>query len=76
MHFTTSLVALTASAQLAVASPVKRDGPPEPGMRLIKTSEDTDAFWITEKDRFEQYTAKDIGFFDITDVTVRSNPNV
>lgn len=70
MHFTTGLVALAATATVAVSSPIERNTPPEPGMRLIKTSEDEPAFWITEADRFEQYTAKDVGFFDVTDVTV------
>ena len=40
-------------------------------MRLIKTSEEEPAFWISEKDRFEKYTAKSVGFFDVTGVTVR-----
>jgi hypothetical protein len=71
MHFRTGLVAFAASAQLVAASPVPKVGPPKPGMRLIKTSEDEPAFWISEQDQFEQYTAKNIGFFDVTDVTVR-----
>lgn len=76
MHFSAGFAAFAASAQLVAASPTKRDSAPEPGMRLIKTSEDEPAFWISKQDRFEQYTAKNIGFFDVTDVTVSPSKGI
>jgi leucyl aminopeptidase len=74
MHFSTSLTAIAASAQLVIASPVQSGEPPQPDMRLIKISEDEPAFWISKQDRFEQYTAKNIGFFDVTNVKVSAWP--
>lgn len=39
----------------------------KPGMRLIKTSEDAPAIWVTEDEKFDLYMAKRIHFIDITD---------
>ncbi|KAK0390797.1 hypothetical protein NLU13_0300 [Sarocladium strictum] len=68
MYLFSGFAALVASVQLVTSSPVQRNSPPKPDLRLIKTSEDEPAFWVSKQNRFEQYTAKKIGFFDVTDI--------
>lgn len=72
MYLFSGFAALVASVQLVTSSPVQRNSPPKPDLRLIKTSEDEPAFWVSKQNRFEQYTAKKIGFFDVTDIDVRT----
>ncbi|KAF9913820.1 hypothetical protein BX616_009528 [Lobosporangium transversale] len=59
-----SLVALSlvAVAFAAPAVPIESSEP----LRLIRTSDDKDPIWTTEKERFD-LIQKDIGFIDITD---------
>ena len=42
------------------------------GLRLIKTSPKDAGKWVSEEDKIVKYKAKDIGFVDITDITVRN----
>ncbi len=53
--------------QLVRSTPVEQDF----ALRLIKTSEEDPGKWVTEEERFRLYTSKRIGFYDITDITVR-----
>lgn len=42
----------------------------EEGLRLVKTSDEDPGGWVTEDEKFEQFTSKKIGFVDITDTLV------
>ncbi|KAK5659483.1 hypothetical protein OQA88_684 [Cercophora sp. LCS_1] len=64
----TTLVSLVASSACLVASA------PKPGLRLIKTTATAPAVWVTEDQKWYDYTAKDIDFLDITDITVHTTP--
>ena len=61
MVFKVALAALAATAQLAMAKPG------EAGMRLIKTSEEKPATWMTDKDIYA-LKGEHVGFIDITDI--------
>lgn len=69
MHLTANLAGLVTFSQLVTAAPAP-NVPPGLEMRLIKTAEDDPGRWVTEQEKFDDYTARNIGFFDITDVTV------
>ncbi|KPM38871.1 hypothetical protein AK830_g7701 [Neonectria ditissima] len=65
-----TLFALLASCQLILSAPAKQaDAQDKASLRLIKTSEEDPGTWVTEDEKFELYTSKGIGFFDITDIT-------
>lgn len=42
-----------------------------PEMRLVKTSAQDPGQWVTEQEKFDRFTSKNIGFIDITDIKVR-----
>jgi leucyl aminopeptidase len=68
MHLTHCLVALTASIGLvSAAAPGKIR--PDPKLRLIKTSEDDEGRFVTDDQKINDYVAKGIHYFDITDIT-------
>ncbi|KAK2004329.1 peptidase family M28 [Colletotrichum falcatum] len=69
MRFSTTLAVVAASCGLAAAAPATDDIHLNPGLRLIKTSEDDFGTWVTEDEKFEKYTSKCIGFIDITDIS-------
>ncbi|KAL2072818.1 hypothetical protein VTL71DRAFT_12161 [Oculimacula yallundae] len=70
MHFKLCLGALAASSSLLVSALPSTDSSKiNAGLRLIKTSEADPGRWVTEDEKIEQYTAKNIGFVDITDIT-------
>ncbi|KAK3323717.1 hypothetical protein B0T19DRAFT_463585 [Cercophora scortea] len=68
---TQALVALLASSACLVAAvpatPVYKDK--ETSLRLIKTSPSDPGRWVTDEQKITDYTAKGIGFVDITDIT-------
>ncbi|KAH7308944.1 hypothetical protein B0I35DRAFT_379703 [Stachybotrys elegans] len=61
MLFPTVIAALAASGQLAAAAP-------QPGLRLVKTSEEDPGQWVTEEQKWELFKSKGIGFIDVTDI--------
>ncbi|KAK7223430.1 hypothetical protein V2G26_011433 [Clonostachys chloroleuca] len=67
MHFSTAVVALVASLQITYAAPSEKIVR-ESSLRLIKTSEDDPGQWVTEEEKYENFTAKKIGFIDITEI--------
>ncbi|WQF82498.1 Putative peptidase M28 [Colletotrichum destructivum] len=69
MRFVTTLAVAAASCGLAAAAPATGDIQLNPGLRLVKTSEDDAGSWVTEDEKFEKYTSKGIGFIDITDIS-------
>lgn len=69
MHFSTAVVALVASLQITYAAPSEKIVR-ESSLRLIKTSEDDPGQWVTEEEKYENFTAKKIGFIDITEIRV------
>ncbi|CAG8983260.1 hypothetical protein HYALB_00002696 [Hymenoscyphus albidus] len=74
MHFSSVLSVLVASSSLVVAvPPTDRPTQINPDLRLIKTSEADPGTWVTEDQKIEEYVAKNIGFIDITDITVYQN---
>lgn len=73
MHFKLCLGALAASSSLLVSAlPSADSSKVNAGLRLIKTSEADPGVWVTEDEKIEKYTAKNINFIDITDITVHS----
>ncbi|GAB0135454.1 hypothetical protein EsDP_00003791 [Epichloe bromicola] len=60
-----SLLALSA---LGLATPYPRDSS-HPGLRLVKTSASDPGQWVTEHQKYEYFTSKNIPFIDITDIT-------
>ncbi|KAI5778012.1 hypothetical protein EDC01DRAFT_713240 [Geopyxis carbonaria] len=60
MQLSFSTILLFATAALAMP-------PPKAGLRLVKTSADDAGTWVSEAQKFEQYTAKGIHFADVTD---------
>lgn len=73
MHCNLFVGALVASSSLLVyALPSTDSSKINAGLRLIKTSEADPGIWVTEDEKIEQYTAKNINFIDITDITVCS----
>ncbi|CZT09798.1 related to Probable leucine aminopeptidase MCYG_04170 [Rhynchosporium graminicola] len=70
MYFKLCLSALVASSSLLVSALPSTDGLKiNGGLRLIKTSEADPGRWVTEDQKIEEYTAKNIHFIDITDIT-------
>ncbi|PVH78862.1 peptidase family M28 [Cadophora sp. DSE1049] len=64
------LGALVASSSLLVSALPSTDSSKiNAGLRLIKTSEADPGIWVTEDEKIEKYTAKNINFIDITDIT-------
>ncbi|GKT76779.1 peptidase family M28 [Colletotrichum tofieldiae] len=76
MRFSTTLAVVAASCGLAAAAPATGDVHLNPGLRLVKTSEDDAGSWITEDEKFEKYTSKGIGFIDITEISDEEVLNV
>ena len=73
MHCNLFIGALVASSSLLVSALPSTDSSKiNSGLRLIKTSEADPGIWVTEDEKIEQYTAKNIKFIDITDITVCS----
>lgn len=58
---------LVAAYPLAFSAPLASSGLE---LRLIKTSETDVGQWMTEKDKFDRFISKNIGFIDITDIKV------
>ncbi|KAL6823549.1 Zn-dependent exopeptidase [Trichoderma camerunense] len=60
-----TLALLVAAFPLALAAPLTGSNSE---LRLIKTSEDDVGQWVTEQEKFDRFTSKNIGFIDITDI--------
>ncbi|KAK0100297.1 hypothetical protein ONS95_008255 [Cadophora gregata] len=70
MLYNLFLGALVASSSLLVSALPSTDSSKiNAGLRLIKTSEADPGIWVTEDEKIEKYTAKNIKFIDITDIT-------
>lgn len=69
----TAILALTALFQVANSAPSddNKAVKPNPNLRLVKTAEEDVGRWVTEAQKFELFTSKRIGFYDITDIQVR-----
>lgn len=66
--FTKIAISLLAVAcPLALSAPLAGSGS---ALRLIKTSEVDIGQWVTEQDKFDRFTSKNLGFIDITDIKV------
>ncbi|KAJ6788392.1 hypothetical protein PWT90_04652 [Aphanocladium album] len=65
MRTNTVLAVVGACLQAANAAPPVA-GYPE--MRLVKTSAQDPGQWVTEQEKFDRFTSKNIGFIDITDI--------
>ncbi|KAL7896001.1 hypothetical protein HDV63DRAFT_395833 [Trichoderma sp. SZMC 28014] len=64
--FTKIAISLLAVAcPLALSAPLAGSGS---ALRLIKTSEVDIGQWVTEQDKFDRFTSKNLGFIDITDI--------
>jgi bacterial leucyl aminopeptidase len=70
MLFGTALVALATSLQFTSAAPAAEAASGDSELRLVKTSEEDPGQWVTEAQKFELFTSKNIGFIDITDIKV------
>lgn len=71
MHFNLLFGAIVASSSVLVSAlPATDSSKINAGLRLIKTSEADPGIWVTEDEKIEKYTAKNINFIDITDITV------
>lgn len=67
------MVTKTAVALLVAAFPLVLSAPltgSSSELRLIKVSEDDAGQWVTEQEKFDRFTSKNIGFIDITDIEV------
>lgn len=62
------LLALIVAIPVALAAPAQ-DATRTDGLCLIKTSEADPGQWVTEQQKLDQFTSKNIGFIDITDIT-------
>lgn len=62
-----ALLALIAAIPAIFAAPAQ-DTRRAGDLRLIKTSETDPGQWVTEQQKLEQFTSKNIGFIDITDI--------
>lgn len=73
---TQALLALLAASICSVAAvPSPQDAANrKAGLRLIKTSPKGAPKWISEEEKIVQYAAHEIGFVDITDITVSTMP--
>lgn len=67
MRVQTALTVVGACLQAVQAIPANKA---DAGLRLVKTSEEDPGQWVTEAQKFELFTSKNIGFIDITDITV------
>ncbi|KAK1986336.1 peptidase family M28 [Colletotrichum cereale] len=76
MRFSTALAVVAACCGLAAAAPTTDNIQLNPGLRLVKTSEEDAGTWVTEDEKFEKYTSKGIGFIDITDISDEEVLNV
>lgn len=65
-----ALTVLATSCTVALAAPAGGVKNVDSSLRLIKTSETDAGIWVTEQEKFDKYTSKGIGFFDITDIQV------
>ncbi|TDZ22485.1 Leucine aminopeptidase 1 [Colletotrichum orbiculare MAFF 240422] len=63
------LLVVAATLGLVAAAPATDEMHLNPGLRLVKTSEDDAGTWVAEDEKFEKYTSKSIGFIDITDIS-------
>lgn len=61
----TVIALLVAAFPLALSAPLTGSSSE---LRLVKTSEDDAGQWVTEQEKFDRFTAKNIGFIDITDI--------
>lgn len=59
------ILALAATIPNVIAAP---NAPITSGLRLVKTSATLPAQWIHERDIFDRFVSKRIGFVDITDI--------
>lgn len=64
------LALLANSAWSAAAAPATESAHRAAGLRLIKTAPEDPGKWVIEEGKITDYTAKGIGFVDITDITV------
>lgn len=69
MLFGTAIIALVASLEITWAAPTS-EAAGDSELRLVKTSEEDPGQWVTEAQKFELFTSKNIGFIDITDIKV------
>lgn len=67
MFTTFAISLLVAACPLALSAPLAGSGS---ALRLIKTSEVDIGQWVTEQDKFDRFTSKNLGFIDITDIKV------
>lgn len=58
---------LVAACPLVLSAPLAGSGS---RLRLIKTSEVDIGQWVTEQNKFDRFTSKNLGFIDITDIKV------
>ncbi|TDZ47642.1 Leucine aminopeptidase 1 [Colletotrichum trifolii] len=63
------LVVVAATLGLVAAAPATDEMHLNPGLRLVKTSEDDAGTWVAEDEKFDKYTSKSIGFIDITNIS-------
>lgn len=64
IHAAVALVGACLHAVLAAAEPRART---DAALRLVKTSEGDPGQWVTEKQMFERFVSRKVGFLDITD---------
>ncbi|KAL2271426.1 hypothetical protein VTJ83DRAFT_797 [Remersonia thermophila] len=69
MHLQKFVSLLAGSACLAAAAPAAVADTTASELRLIKTSPEDPGVWVTEEQKFTEYTAKGKHFIDITDIT-------
>lgn len=71
MHCLSVLSVLAASASWVTAVPAtNKFVRPNTDLRLIKTSEADPGTWVTDDEKISNYVSKNIGFIDVTDITV------
>lgn len=63
-------VSTVCGAVASGSSPSKRAD----GLRLVKASDEDPGTWMTEEEKYERFTYKNLGFVDITDTLVLSTP--
>lgn len=65
-----AVVAALAAIPSVLAAPAVAQGSIRiDGLSLIKTSETDPGQWVTEQEKLDRFTSKNIGFIDITDIT-------
>lgn len=66
-----AFLALLASLAWSVAAaPTVESTRKAAGLRLIKTSPEDPGKWVTDEQKIRDYTANNIGFVDVTDISV------